>query len=92
MFYLRWIEAPSTWTNMAVEPYKKKDHLKTEQNVVSKQTQSVVRGSFTWKYEEDIGAETKNMNYSWGTIQRLASDRQGWRSFVAALYLSWRGR
>ena len=24
MFYLRWIEAPSTWTNMAVEPYKKK--------------------------------------------------------------------
>ena len=26
-----------------------------------------------------------NMNHSWGTIQRLASDRQGWRSFVAAL-------
>ena len=31
-------------------------------------------------------AETKKMNHSWGTIQRLASDRQGWRSFVAALY------
>ena len=32
----------------------------------------------------------KNKNHSWGTIQRLASDRQGWRSFVAALYASWR--
>ena len=31
----------------------------------------------------------KNMNYSRGTLQRLASDRQGWRSFVAALYASW---
>ena len=30
------------------------------------------------------------MKHSWGTIQRLASDRQGWRSFVAALYASWR--
>ena len=30
----------------------------------------------------------KNMNHNWGTIQRLASDRQGWRSFVAALYAS----
>ena len=28
----------------------------------------------------------KNMNHSWGIIQRLTSDRQGWRSFIAALY------
>ena len=33
-------------------------------------------------------AEMKNMNHSWGTIQRLASDRQGWRRFVAALHAS----
>ena len=33
-------------------------------------------------------AELKNMNHSWGTIMRLASDRQRWRSFVAALYAS----
>ena len=32
----------------------------------------------------------KSMNHSWGTIQRLASDRQGWRSFAAALYATWR--
>ena len=30
----------------------------------------------------------KNMKHSWGTIQRLASDRQGWRSFVAALFVA----
>ena len=30
-------------------------------------------------------------NHSWGiTIQRLASDGQGWRSFTAALYTNWR--
>ena len=39
-----------------------------------------------------VEAEMKNMNHSWGAIQRLASDRQGWRSFVAALYTSWRDR
>ena len=37
-----------------------------------------------------VEAEMKNMNHSWGTIQRLASDRQGWRSFAAALNASWR--
>ena len=42
----------------------------------------------TWR--RIVEAEMKNMNHSWGTIQRLASDRQGWRSFVAALYASWR--
>ena len=31
----------------------------------------------------------KEMNHSWGTIQRLVSDRLGWMSFVAALYASW---
>ena len=34
--------------------------------------------------------EMKNRNHSWGTIQRLASDRQGWSSFVAALFANWR--
>ena len=32
----------------------------------------------------------KNMNHSWGTIQRLASDRQVWGSFIASLHTSWR--
>ena len=35
-------------------------------------------------------AEMKRMNHTWGTIQRLASDRQGWRGFVAALHASLR--
>ena len=41
-----------------------------------------------WSTEDNLakncGSRNKNMNHSWGTIQRLASDRQGWRSFVAA--------
>ena len=41
----------------------------------------------TWR--RTVEAEMKKMNYSWGTIQRLASDRQEWGSFVAALYASW---
>ena len=33
-----------------------------------------------------VEAEMKRMNHTWGTIQRLVRDREGWRSFVAALY------
>ena len=44
------------------------------------------RPKTTWR--RTVEAKMKNMNDSWGTIQRLASDRQGWRSFVAALYAS----
>ena len=47
------------------------------------------RPKTTWR--RTVEAEMKNTNHSWGTIQRLASDRQGWRCFVAALYSSWRG-
>ena len=46
------------------------------------------RPKTTWR--RTVEAEMKTMNHSWGTIQRLASDRQGWRSFVAALHASWR--
>ena len=42
------------------------------------------RPKTTWRRTRE--AEMKKMNHSWGTIQRLASDRQGWRSFVAALH------
>ena len=42
------------------------------------------RPKATWRRTVEV--EMKKMNHSWGTIQRLASDRQGWRSFVAALY------
>ena len=46
------------------------------------------RPKTTWR--RTVEGEMKKMNHSWGSIQRLASDRQGWRSFVAALYASWR--
>ena len=41
----------------------------------------------TW--QRTVEVEMKNMNHSWGTIQRLASDRQGRKSFMAALYANW---
>ena len=41
-------------------------------------------------YSTKLEAEMKNMNHSWGTIQRLANDRQGWGIFFAALYANWR--
>ena len=47
------------------------------------------RPKTTWR--RTVEAEKmKSMNHKWGTIQRLASDREGWRSFVAELYASWR--
>ena len=46
------------------------------------------RPKTTWR--RTVEAEMKNVNHSWGTIQRLASDRQGWRGFVAAPDASWR--
>ena len=45
------------------------------------------RPKTTWR--RTVEAEMKRMNHSWGTIRRLASDRQGRWSFVAALYASW---
>ena len=33
--------------------------------------------------------EGRHVWHSWGTIQRLDSDRHGWRSFIAALYTIW---
>ena len=44
------------------------------------------RPKATWR--RTVEAEMKNLKHSWGTIQRLAKDRHGWRSFVAALYAS----
>ena len=35
------------------------------------------RGRPKTAWRRTVEAEMKNMNYSWGSIQRLASDRQG---------------
>ena len=48
------------------------------------------RGKPKTTWWRTVEAELKNMNHSLGTIQSLASDRQGWRSCVAALYTSGR--
>ena len=42
------------------------------------------RGGPKTTWQKTVEAEMKKMNNGWGTIQRLASDRQGRRSFVAA--------
>ena len=70
-------------------------------HVLRKDANSVTKDAIHWtqegkrkkrrrktKWRGIAEAKTKTMNQSWGTIQRLASDREGWRSFVAALYTS----
>ena len=37
----------------------------------------------TWR--RTVEAELKSLHHTWGTIQKLARDRQKWRTFVAAL-------
>ncbi|KAI4901756.1 hypothetical protein NFI96_001042 [Prochilodus magdalenae] len=37
----------------------------------------------TWR--RTVEAEMKTLNHSWGTVGKLAQDRQKWRTFVAAL-------
>ena len=37
----------------------------------------------TWR--RTVEAELKTLNHSWGTVEKLARDRQEWRTFVAAL-------
>ena len=38
----------------------------------------------TWR--RTVEAELKTLQHTWGTIQKLAQDRQEWRTFVAALH------
>ena len=34
----------------------------------------------------EVEGEQKSLNYTWGTIEKMAKDRQKWRTFVAALH------
>ena len=43
-----------------------------------------VRPKNTWR--RTVEGEIKSMNHSWGTIEKMAKDRQKWRTFVAALH------
>jgi len=36
--------------------------------------------------EHTVEGELKSMNISWGTIEKMAKDRQKWTTFVAALH------
>lgn len=44
----------------------------------------------TWR--RTVEGEIKDLNHSWATLERLASDRQQWRTFVAALHATRRNR
>ena len=37
-----------------------------------------------------VEAETNEVYHSWGSLQKMAKDRQKWRTFVAALHAIWR--
>ena len=38
----------------------------------------------TWRHT--VEGEMKTMNNTWGTVEKMAKDRQKWRTFVAALH------
>ena len=40
----------------------------------------------TWR--QNVEAELKEMNQTWGTVERMAKDRHQWKAFVAALHAS----
>ena len=42
------------------------------------------RPKTTWR--RTVEGELKKLKHSWGTAQKLAQDRQKWRTFVAALH------
>ena len=44
------------------------------------------RPKTTWR--RTVEAELKEMNHTWGTVERMAKDRHQWRAFVAALHAS----
>ncbi|KAK7101726.1 hypothetical protein V1264_020063 [Littorina saxatilis] len=48
------------------------------------------RPNQTWR--RTVEEESKDLNHSWATLERLARDRQKWRSFVAALHATRRER
>ena len=67
-------------------------------HVMSREQDNITRTALHWKPEgkckrgrprntwrRTVETELKTMQHTWGTIQRLAQNRQTWRSFVAAL-------
>ena len=45
------------------------------------------RPKVTWR--RTVESEMKSWNHSWGTLTKMAQDRQKWRCFVAALSARW---
>jgi len=46
------------------------------------------RPRITWR--RTVEAEMNELNHSWGSLQKMAKDRQKWRTFVAAPHTIWR--
>ena len=68
-------------------------------HVLRKDPKSIVRTALHWTPEgkrrrgrpkttwrRTVEGEMEAMKHSWGSLARLAQDRQGWRNFVAALH------
>lgn len=46
------------------------------------------RPKTTWR--RTVQTEMAELNHTWGSLQKIASDRQKWRTFVAAPHATWR--
>jgi hypothetical protein len=46
------------------------------------------RPRITWR--RTVEAEMNEFNHLWGSLQKMAKDRQKWRTFVAAPHAIWR--
>ena len=70
-------------------------------HVLRKDSQSIPRTALHWTpcgrrkrgrprttWRRTVENEIKDMHSSWGSLARLAQDRQGWRDFVAAQHTS----
>lgn len=45
------------------------------------------RGRLKKTWQQTVKLETKTLNYTWGTIQRLSQNRQKWLSFMPMCYM-----
>ena len=68
-------------------------------HVIRRDSNSITRTALHWTPEgrrkrgrpkntrrRTVEGELKTMNKTWGTVEKMAKDRQKWRTFVAALH------
>ena len=74
-----------TWPNHVIRK-DSRSHTKTALHWTPDGKRKRGRPKTTWR--RTVEAELKEMNQTWGTIERMAKDCHQWRAFVAALHAS----